>query len=147
MLATVIYRAVIDNYAKSCPQDPISKKKFIFKGFQISTPKRVSTPKSERIDNHEKFDDKYINAYKTWVEKKNSTKDESEVAYQNANKQLDKKVSDSSDNEIEYIEKLLYKKTELTSFNHLAQSHSLNLSKIVTDWVDKLYYIVYAKTK
>jgi hypothetical protein len=147
MIGSAIYRAVVEHFAKNVQQDPKSKKKFIFKGFSVQTPKRVSTPKQEKPENFDKYDDKYHNAYKTFADKKNAMKDEVDQTYQNANKQLDKKQVDTSDNEIEYLDKLLFKKSELNTYSHLATSHNFNLTKLITDWVDKLHNIVYAKSE
>jgi len=50
--------------------------------------------------------------------------------------------NDAIDNDVEYIDKLLYHKSEMVKFNHLAKTLKFDVNKLILHWLDKIKGIV-----
>jgi len=75
MIASIIYRSIVDYFSGLIPQDPTSKKNSLFKQYGMGTMKYLSVPKSD-MSKHEDYNLGYFNAMKSNIEKINNEKKE-----------------------------------------------------------------------
>jgi len=99
--------------------------------------------KKENTNKNEKYDEKYHKALSAYLEKSKNSKNGIEISYQIENKKLEKKPEDSSGNEIENIDRMLYPKVELNNYYNLCSKNNFNIEELIISWMDKLYKIIY----
>jgi len=123
MIASIIYRSIVDYFSGLIPQDPTSKKNSLFKQYGMGTMKYLSVPKSD-MSKHEDYNLGYFNAMKSNIEKINNEKrkDTENNTFKSIFEEVQNHENDAIDNDVEYIDKLLYHKSEMVKFNHLAKT-------------------------
>jgi len=142
MIGTVIYRGVTDLFSKKIPENPKSLKKIVFNSYS-KTSRKTSFVKKENTNKNEKYDEKYHKALSAYLEKSKNSKNGIEISYQIENKKLEKKPEDSSGNEIENIDRMLYPKVELNNYYNLCSKNNFKIEELIISWMDKLYKIIY----
>jgi len=141
MIATVIYRTVVDHFVTKIPPFKQGINKAIIQTLEEGQTEDFMYPSFD-IGMFEYSDPSYFEHQKELQKSFFETKKNEEREYIELNSFF-KRNDDNNANEVYYIQKDLYKKNEIKMYYKYAELNNYDLTPYVMKWVDKFYSLIF----
>jgi hypothetical protein len=141
MIATIIYRTVVDYFSTKIPPLKEGINKAIFKTLEEGQAKEYKYPEFD-IGKYDYSDPSYYEHRKELQKSFFKTKKNEEREYIELNSFF-KRNDDNNASDVYYIQKHLYTKDEIKMYYKYAELNNYDLTPYVMKWVDKFYSLIF----